>query len=70
MSLVTPFKALRPATGRAAEARAYLDRRGLTAATRERFEIGHAPDGRTALLDHLVLTDLALAGAHLGDGCG
>ena len=34
---------------RAAEARAYLDRRGLTAATLERFEIGYAPDGRTDL---------------------
>ena len=39
---------------RAAEARAYLDRRGLAAATRDRFEIGFAPDGRTALLEHLT----------------
>ena len=38
---------------RAAEARGYLDRRGMSAATRERFEIGYAPDGRTDLLGHL-----------------
>lgn len=36
-------------TGAAAEARAYLDRRGLDAAALERFEIGFAPDQRTAL---------------------
>jgi DNA primase len=42
------------AGGRAREARAYLDRRGMDAATRERFEIGYAPDGRTALLEHLT----------------
>ncbi len=40
--------------GRAAEARGYLDRRGVTAETRERFEIGFAPDARTALLEHLT----------------
>ena len=41
-------------TARAAEARAYLDRRGLAPATRDRFEIGYAPDSRTALLEHLT----------------
>jgi DNA primase len=39
---------------RAAHARAYLDRRGLGAAARERFEVGFAPDSRTALLEHLT----------------
>lgn len=39
---------------RAAEARAYLDRRGMTAEIRERFEIGYAPEGRTILLEHLT----------------
>ncbi|WP_316014711.1 DNA primase [Roseobacter sp. HKCCA0434] len=39
--------------GRAAEARAYLDRRGLSAATLDRFEIGFAPSERTVLFDHL-----------------
>ncbi|WCR11887.1 DNA primase [Paracoccus stylophorae] len=36
-------------TGAAADARAYLDRRGLDAGTVELFEIGFAPDNRTAL---------------------
>ena len=39
---------------RATDARAYLDRRGVGAAARERFEIGFAPDSRTALLEHLT----------------
>jgi len=37
---------------RAAEARDYLDRRGVGAAARERFELGYAPDGRTVLQEH------------------
>lgn len=36
-------------TGAAADARDYLDRRGLDAAALDRFEIGFAPDHRTAL---------------------
>ena len=36
-------------TGAAADARDYLDRRGLDAAALDRFEIGFAPDNRTAL---------------------
>ena len=39
---------------RATEARAYLDRRGVAAATQERFEIGFAPDTRTGLIEHLT----------------
>jgi DNA primase len=39
---------------RAAPARAYLDRRGLDEAFRARFELGFAPDGRTALLEALT----------------
>ncbi len=39
---------------RAGQARAYLDRRGLAPAARERFEIGFAPDERTLLLEHLT----------------
>ena len=38
----------------AEEARAYLDRRGLSVATQDRFEIGFAPDGWQALWDHLT----------------
>lgn len=40
--------------GQAAEARAYLDRRGLSAQQRERWEIGFAPDNRQALFHHLT----------------
>lgn len=37
----------------AAPARAYLDRRGLSAAARERFGLGYAAEGRRVLWDHL-----------------
>ncbi|AJE48030.1 DNA primase [Celeribacter indicus] len=46
-----------------AEARAYLDRRGMRPATRERFEIGYAPSGNAlirALRDQGVSLDLAI----------
>jgi DNA primase len=46
---------------RAAEARAYLARRGLGAETIERFEIGYAPDGRTVLIEHLTAKGFDLA---------
>jgi DNA primase len=45
---------------RAAEARAYLDRRGLAPAMRERFEIGYAPDGRSDLSGHLAAKGFAI----------
>jgi DNA primase len=54
MEAAIRFYRMQLASGRAAEARAYLDRRGLSAETRDRFELGYAPDGRTALLDHLT----------------
>ncbi|WP_116082611.1 DNA primase [Tropicimonas sp. IMCC34011] len=41
-------------TAAAAEARAYLQRRGVKAETLERFGIGYAPTGRTALADALT----------------
>lgn len=41
-------------TGAAAEARDYLAGRALDAAARERFEIGFAPESRTALWEHLT----------------
>ncbi len=63
MEAAVHFYRLQLGTMRAAEARAYLDRRGLAAATRERFEIGYAPDGRTALLD--ALTDKGFSRARL-----
>jgi len=40
--------------GAAAEAREYLDRRGLSEAQRERFGIGFAPDQRQTLYTHLT----------------
>lgn len=40
-------------TGAAAEARAYLDRRGMKAATQDQFDIGYAPEGN-ALFAHLT----------------
>ncbi|WP_193142352.1 DNA primase [Meridianimarinicoccus sp. MJW13] len=40
--------------GGAAQARAYLERRGLDAAALDRFEIGFAPNGRQVLQQHLV----------------
>ncbi|KAB2542520.1 DNA primase [Salipiger aestuarii] len=49
----------------AAQARAYLDRRGLSAEARDRFELGFAPEGWQNLRDHLrgqgVPEDLILA---------
>lgn len=53
MEKAVRFYRMQLAGGHAAEARAYLDRRGLTAAQRERWEIGYAPDQWQALTDHL-----------------
>ncbi len=47
--------------GQAVEARAYLDRRGLTEAQRERWEVGFAPDQRQALWTHLTQAGVAAA---------
>ncbi len=54
MEAAVQFYRLQLQTTRAADARAYLDRRALAPATRDRFEIGYAPDTRTALLEHLT----------------
>ena len=45
---------LQLATRGAADARSYLDRRGLTKATLDRFEIGFAPDASDAFLKDMV----------------
>ncbi len=50
---------LQLSTGAAAEARAYLDRRGLTRATLERFEIGFAPDAADLLVQALTAKGIA-----------
>ncbi len=51
-------------TGAGAVARDYLDRRGLTQATQDRFDIGFAPDAWQGLWDHLsgkgIAADLIL----------
>ncbi len=41
-------------TGAGAASRAYLDKRGLKPATRDRFEIGYAPGGFQALFDAMT----------------
>ncbi len=53
MEAAVQFYRLNLHGARAVEARAYLERRGLTAATEARFELGYAPDSRTALTEHL-----------------
>lgn len=45
-------------SGAATEARAYLERRGMTRETQDRFEIGFAPEGWQGLWDHLRNKDV------------
>lgn len=54
MEKAVRFYRMQLSGAQAAEARAYLDRRGLTAAQRERWEIGFAPDARQVLFHHLT----------------
>ncbi len=54
MEQAVQFFRLQLRTGGAAEARAYLERRGLLAETLEKFEVGFAPDGWQGLWDHLT----------------
>jgi DNA primase len=54
MDQAVQFYRLQLKTAAAAPARAYLEKRGLPEATLERFEIGFAPDSRTALYQHLT----------------
>ncbi len=53
MEQAVQFYRLQLNTGAAEPARAYLDKRGLKAETRERFELGFAPNSRAALFEHL-----------------
>ncbi len=48
------FYRSRLASAQGAAARAYLERRGLSAETVARFEIGYAPPGGRTLADHLI----------------
>ncbi|MGY6633888.1 MAG: DNA primase [Alkalilacustris sp.] len=53
MDQAVRFFRMQLSMGAGAGARDYLARRGLAAGALERFEIGYAPHGRTALFDHL-----------------
>jgi DNA primase len=53
MEQAVQFCRLQLKTNAAAAARAYLDRRGLDAATLDRFEIGFAPPSSRAMTEHL-----------------
>lgn len=55
------FFRMQLATSGGAGARDYLDRRGLSAGARDRFEIGFAPEGRAALLTHLRAAGVEMA---------
>ena len=68
MEQAVQFYRLQLKTGAAAEARSYLDRRGLSQTTQDRFEIGFAPDGWQGLWDHLTgkgVTEDLILGAGL-----
>ena len=54
------FEAQLAGTG-GAEARRYLDRRGLTADTVARFRLGYAPNARSALKEHLARAGFSAA---------
>ncbi len=54
MEQAAQFFRMQLQTTRAAEARDYLARRGLPQDTLDRFEIGFAPDERTAMWQHLT----------------
>ncbi len=58
---------LQLSTGAASEARAYLDRRGLSRETLERFEIGFAPDASDALIGAMTAKGIAF---DMLDGAG
>ncbi len=69
MELATKFFRLQLQTGGGAEARAYLERRGLKPEAQERWGIGYAPDAWQALWDHLIAKNVEpdlILGAGLG----
>jgi DNA primase len=59
MEQAVQFYRLQLRTGAAAEARAYLARRGLSEAAQARWEIGFAPDARGALTQALTAKGIA-----------
>lgn len=54
MEIAAQFFRLQFRAAKGQEARAYIQRRGLTEATVDRFEIGFAPDSRNTLKEHLT----------------
>lgn len=54
MEQAVQFFRLQLKTQQGTAAREYLEKRGLTAATQEKFEIGFTPDGRTDLFQYLT----------------
>lgn len=54
MEQAVQFYRLQYRAAKGQDARDYIDRRGLSAETQDRFEIGYAPDARTALTEHLT----------------
>ncbi|MFV0473932.1 MAG: DNA primase, partial [Pikeienuella sp.] len=54
MEMAAGFYRLQLRAAKGQEARDYIQRRKLSDAAQERFEIGYAPGSRTALLDHLT----------------
>jgi len=59
MEAAVRFYRLQLNTGSGAAARAYVARRKLTAESQARFEVGFAPDSRTALTAHLTAQGVA-----------
>ena len=53
MEQAVQFFRLQLNTGRAQDARSYLERRGMSAQSLERWEVGFAPDGWQNMWDHL-----------------
>lgn len=53
MELAIKFYRMQFNAAQASEARAYIEKRGLSTEDIKTFEIGFAPNGRTALIDHL-----------------
>ena len=69
MELAAKFFRLQLQTGAGADARSYLDRRGLKPEAQDRWEIGFAPDTWQGLWDHLVAKSIEpdlILGAGLG----
>ena len=61
MALAADFFRTQLKAGAGAEARAYLERRGLTAEIIDRFGLGFGPDSRIALRDHLGGRGIAIS---------